>query len=114
MTELQIHHNYGHLAVENKLTKFRELPSTHTTASPVSIPRPQKADQNSTASLVSISRLQKADQDVASTVLNTSQPKDKELQQLFTENIAAKLWRVAQRDLKNNVIWPVYFKFRWF
>ncbi|KFZ07756.1 hypothetical protein V502_09782 [Pseudogymnoascus sp. VKM F-4520 (FW-2644)] len=102
MTELHIHHNYGLLAAENKLTQFRELPSTHSTASPVSISRPTKADQDSTTSPVSISRLPKAEQDVYSTVLNTSHPKDKELQQLFEENIAAKLWRVAQRDLKNN------------
>lgn len=114
MTELHIHHNYGPLAAENKLTQFRQLPSAHSTASPVSISRPTKAEQDSTANPVSISRLPKAEQNVSSAVLNTNQPKDKELQQLLSENIAAKLWRVAQRDLEDNVIWPVYFKFRWF
>ncbi|KFY31736.1 hypothetical protein V493_00818 [Pseudogymnoascus sp. VKM F-4281 (FW-2241)] len=84
MTELHLHHNYGPLAAENKLAQFREPPSMHRTASPVII-SPEKAEQN-----------------VPSTVLNTSQTKDSELQQLFAENIAAKIWRVAQRDLKNN------------
>ncbi|OBT82607.1 hypothetical protein VE02_07973 [Pseudogymnoascus sp. 03VT05] len=84
MTELQIHRNYGPLAAENKLSQFHEVPSTHSTASPVSISQLPKAE------------------DVASILLNTSQPKDEELQQLFAENIAAKLWRVAQRDLKDN------------
>lgn len=86
MTELQIHHNYGPLAAENKLSQFHEVPSTHSTASPVSISHIPKAE------------------DVASILLKTSQTKDAELQQLFAENIAAKLWRVAQRDLKDNVI----------
>jgi hypothetical protein len=96
MTELQIHHNYGPLAAGNKLSQFHEVPSTHSTASTVSISQVAKAE------------------DVASILLNTSQPKDEELQLLFAENIAAKLWRVAQRDLKDNVIWPIYFRFHQF
>lgn len=87
MTELHLHHNYGPLAAENRLTPFRESPSMHSTASPVSI-----------------SQLPKVEQNVASILLNATQIKDNELQQLFAENISAKLWRVAQRDLKDNVI----------
>lgn len=93
MTELHILHNYGPLAVENKLTQFREIPSTQ-----------------STASTISISQLPRAEPGVASILLNTSQIKDKELEQLFTENVAAKLWRVAQRDLKNNVNLALIFQ----
>lgn len=89
MAELQLHHNYGPLAAETKLAQFRESPSVHSAAIPVSI-----------------SQLQQPEQDVASIILNTTQTKDEELQQIFTDNVAAKLWRVAQRDLKNNVIFP--------
>ncbi|KFY67062.1 hypothetical protein V496_01769 [Pseudogymnoascus sp. VKM F-4515 (FW-2607)] len=57
---------------------------------------------HSTASPVSTSQLPKVEQNVASILLNATQTKDNELQQLFAENISAKLWRVAQRDLKDN------------
>ncbi|KFY43781.1 hypothetical protein V495_03776 [Pseudogymnoascus sp. VKM F-4514 (FW-929)] len=85
MTELHLQQNYGTLDAESKLAVFLETPSTHSTANPDSVsPVPQ------------------AEPKVASILLNTIQPKDEELQQLFAENVAAKIWRVAQRDLINN------------
>ncbi|KFY34378.1 hypothetical protein V494_06828 [Pseudogymnoascus sp. VKM F-4513 (FW-928)] len=84
MTELQVHHSLDPLVAGSKLTQFHEIASTQSTAGPVPIAQPPKASQ-----------------DVPSIPLNT-QPKDSELQQLFEENVAAKLWRVAQRDLNNN------------
>ncbi|KFX96808.1 hypothetical protein V490_03124 [Pseudogymnoascus sp. VKM F-3557] len=85
MTELQLQQNYGNLDAESKLAVFLETPSTHSTAGPDNVsPVPQ------------------AEPKVASILLNTIQPKDSELQHLFAENVAAKIWRVAQRDLTNN------------
>lgn len=93
MTELHLQHNYGPLYAENKLALFLETQFKHNTAVPDSVSQVPQAEPN-----------------VASIHLNTIQNKDEELQQLFEENVAAKIWRVAQRDLKNNVIWPIYFK----
>lgn len=92
MTELHLQQNYGTLDAESKLAVFLETPSTHSTTSPDNVsPVPQ------------------AEPKVASILSNTIEPKDSELQHLFAENVAAKIWRVAQRDLINNVIRPVYF-----
>lgn len=52
----------------------------------------------------SVVKLPRAEPGSAACVLNTQSTEDDDImQQLFAENVAAKVWRVATRDLNNNV-----------
>jgi hypothetical protein len=87
MAQVQLRYAQEHIVSESRIGQTQERPLISSTAIPASI-----------------SKLPRSELDKATRSLHSHTIEgDDILQELFAENVAAKIWRVATRDLECNV-----------